>query len=254
MWNEFYVYSIFSALPAAAGVTFTNISTRLDRDADFEWVKTICTGGNIRIKFIEETTGFNYPKIPCFLANIASNFVGTPYLFDPVTLPAGAVLTTQASDNSGAGFNMRLALHGSKKRPGNPPWGFYDPTTGKTIMKHYRLKRPAWYSTDRQTVAAGATIDIPVTVDGDAHFLVKKISGSRQGACLVSINTAERGQDWMNSAVHFDTIVGNAQFPNVLFSNRYIQKNSSIVVTIQNLDLVNANIIEILFYGLKLFE
>jgi hypothetical protein len=114
---------------------------------------------------------------------------------------------------------------------------------------------PYDYTTGSVSVAAGNTASLSINVGIDAHFLVKKLVGTRtsQSPALVSIRTGGNDRTWMDKPVYFDNIVGNGQFPNVFPAPRLCERGSSIQITIQNLSATVAGTYELIFSGLKLF-
>jgi hypothetical protein len=172
-----------------------------------------------------------------------NNFM--PYILPrPYLIRAGTTYTASYSDFSGVANSIRESFHGAKIRQGKAPW-----------EQEWAAKPPYDYTTGPITIAAGATASPQISIGIDAHFLVQKIVGTRTSGApaLVTIRTGGNDRQWMDKAVHFDNIVGNAQFPNVLPAPRLVERGSTISITIQNLSSVNAGTYEIVFSGLKLF-
>jgi hypothetical protein len=258
MWNEFFAYGLSNqAIPAGAGTAFITTNIRIDSDADFEWHKTTYQVGNalIRLRYRDESSGIYNTKTDVGLRLIAGNFAGTPFILPrPQVIQAGTNFGVDIADASGLANTLRLTLMGAKKRPGVAPWGETHNVNGRLVFdKRFRGLRQFTYNTGATTIPASGTISARIEVDNDAHFLVTKITGVRQGNCLVEFKEAARDSNWQNIALHFDTIIGNGQFPNILFANRFVPRGS--VVTIQLQDISAAqNIVEIALHGIKIFE
>jgi len=245
MWKELFVFGMNVTLPGAAGTVFTPTQIRIDSDADFEWQKNayVSTSPLIKLRFRDDSMGRYLTKNPVDIQGIAGNLIGTPFIWGrPYVILAGTTFTVEASDYSTAPNTLRFAMHGAKMRPGNSPWD-----------RRFRALIPFVYSTGAVTIPASASLPVNIEVDMDAHFLVQKISGIRTGACLVEFKEASRDRDWQNIPVHFDSMVGNGQFPNVVFSNRFIYRGSVIVVNFTDLSAA-PNPVEVMITGVKLYE
>ncbi len=244
-YREYFVYGLTTTLVAGSGVSFTESNIRIDSDADFELHK-LCynaTNGNVRVRMRDSSLGRYFIRDSSDLRAIASNFIGTPFITPrPVPILAGTNYIVELSDASGVANTVRFAFHGAKIRPGVSPW-----------ERKYRAVFPFPYGTQLQPVAASSTVSLRIEVDNDAHFLVDKITGHSQGSCTITIRESSRDRDWSNAALHFDTIVGNGQFPNILYANRFVARGSVISIQVQDLSAV-ANQIEVILWGRKLFE
>jgi len=245
MWVEYFVYAYNKDLTAGNGTVFEDGTIRIDSDADFEAHKQTywATSGNVRITMRDDSMGRYLIKNPTDLRTIAGNFAGTPFVLSrPLAFQAGSNIIISMADNSTMANTVRLAFQGGKRRPGVPPDKY-----------KYRAIYPFIYSLNRQTVTASSTAYYNIEIDTDAHFLVQRMTGHREGNCLVSIRESARDRDWQNTATHFDNFFGNGQFPNIMFSNRFIYRGS--VVTIQVQDLSGfANTIDVNLIGVKCYE
>jgi hypothetical protein len=174
---------------------------------------------------------------------MAGSFAGTPLVLpQPWQMKAGTNTIVEAADQSGVGGTLRLTFQGAKIRPGIAPW-----------EKRFAKTMGFPYSTRKFTVGANATSTVQLAIDNDANFLVKRITGSRYASCLIDIKEGARDRDWFNAMLHFDTVVGNGQFPNILFANRFIFRGSVISVTVQDLS-GSPNEVEVVFLGSKMYE
>lgn len=256
-WREYFIYGInFTSLAAGNGTSFTGSPIKIDSDADFEFQKLVyyATNGNIRIKMLDDSVGRYLIKTSANLRDLGGNNIGTPFIWPrPYQILAGSTLTIDVADASGATNSLRLYLHGAKIRQGEPPWGIYDPVSKKIIWKKYKAVLPFVYNTGSQTVNANVSTFSRIEIDNDAHFLVQKITGFSSGSILIEFKEMARGVDWQNIAVHNSAILGNGQFPNVLFADRFIPRGSVVSINVQNLT-ASAATFEVNLIGVKLYE
>lgn len=261
-YKEYYVYSWEdTALAAGTGVAFEDVTVKMDSDADFEIMKRIhvAIDNRILVKYQDDSYGRQFQNAALDLRGVSgtklettgvvdvgislNNFI--PYILPrPYLVRAGTTYTSSFADFSGAANSIRASFHGAKIRPGKAPWD-----------REWNAKPPYDYTTGQVTIAAGQTSFSQISVQIDAHFLVQKIVGTRtsQAPALVTIKTTGQDQQWMDKAVHFDNLVGNAQFPNILAAPRLVRRGSTISITIQNLSAVVSGTYEIILSGLKLF-
>lgn len=258
MWKEFFAYGLSNqALIAGNGTAFATSNIRIDSDADFEWHKTTYQVGNaqIRLRFRDESMGQYNTKTDIGLSLIAGNFAGTPFILPRAQfVKAGTNFGVDISDASGVANTIRFVMMGAKIRPGVAPWGESHVANGKLIFdKRFRALRQFTYNTPRTAILANATTSTRIEVDTDANFLVTKITGTRQGDCLVEFKEVAKDSNWQNQTLHFDTVIGNGQFPNVLFANRLIYKGSVLSIGLQDISGL-ANTVEIAVHGIKMYE
>lgn len=265
-YKEYYIYSFEdSSLALGTGVVFEDTTVRMDSDADFEIMKRshVAADNRIRVKYQDDSYGRQFQNASMDLRAVSgavleasgvvdigqslNNFM--PYILPrPYLIRAGTTYTASYSDFSNSGFlsanSIRESFHGAKVRQGKAPWD-----------QEWAAKPPYDYTTGSQVISAGNTVSLSINIGIDAHFLVQKIVGIRtsQSPSLVTIRTGGNDRQWMDKAVHFDNLVGNAQFPNILPAPRLCERGSSIQVTIQNLSATVAGTYEIVFSGLKLF-
>lgn len=263
MFEEFYVYNTnFTDLAGGTGTVFTENEIRIDTDADFKFIKTIhqSVTARARVRYRDDTTGRFLMKGSQDLRTISghafyNSFPGTPlapgftpFIWPrPYIIPAATTFTVGASDFSGLTGTLRMAFHGTKLRQGIAPW---DPG------KRWRAMVPYVYSlsnTGTVDIPASGTTTAAIPTDNDTHFVVYKLTGARDGACTVTIKDGARDRQWMNEAVHFDNLVGNGAFPNILPAPRFIPRG--VVISIGLTDLSGAtNTVELNLIGVKLYE
>ena len=254
MFKEYFIYTHATALTPGTGAGFDTINIRIDSDADFEFNKTtyVATNDRVRLRYKDDSMGRYLTKgqpdvkaiagrnvLPMGLSNSHLPFVWPrPYI-----ISAGTNFIVEAADYSNAANTLRMAFHGGKIRPGEAPWS-----------KRFRAAVPFSYSFDTPvTVVANSTATVTIQVDIDSHFLVQKITGVRTSDALVQINEGARGRDWSNTSVHIDNFVGNGVFPNVLPTNRFILRGSTVSFNIQDTSGA-ANVIDINLIGVKFYE
>lgn len=173
-----------------------------------------------------------------------------PFVWPRPYIIAGATtFTVSAADNSGVANTIRMAFHGSKIRAGKAPWD-----------RKYRAMIPYVYPLNVQgtvpgtvVIAASDTVAFSVPTDKDGSFLCMKLVGQRTGQALITIKDGGRDRQWMDSAMDFDNMVGNAMFPNILASPRYCEKGAVISGSIQDLSAAS-NTCEVDFVGIKVYE
>lgn len=264
VWKEYFVYSAsFPSLSSGGstpGQIFTTYETRIDPDSDFEFAKTafMPVHGRARIQYRDDTSGRFLMKGSPDLRTIGGTSLYTmapadislapgflPFIWPiPYIIPAAATLTVSASNLLGVTYNLQIAFHGSKIRPGVAPWD-----------RNFRARMPYVYSLSSSgtvSVPANGSTTVSIATDIDSHFLIHKITGVRAGQCLVTFKDS-RDRQWTDQPLQFDNIVGNGHFPNILSSPRFIARGSVITVTIQDIS-GSANVVELDFVGVKLFE
>ncbi len=262
MWEEYFVNSMANiAIPAGVGTVFNILQPgfRLDTDADFKLWKLayFATSGNIRVRIRDDMLGRYFSKSDVGLPSIAGNFIGTPFILpEPYRFAAGTSIIVEIADASGAPNILRLTLHGAKINPGVAPW---EESPGR--MRRYRNIVPMIYNSvpSITTIAAGATISIPIPIDNDAPFLVKKLTGINYGpvgSILVDVKNAATDMahdNWSSAPIPFECLFGNGQFPNILYNYKYVGKLNVITINCQNTAMAPVNV-EVNFAGIKLFE
>ena len=261
MYKEYYVYqTTFTSLAAGTGTVFTPNEIRIDSDSEFEFIKTHHSPptARVRLRYRDDTSGRYLGKGSQDIRTISghSRFTmapgnPTPPGFAPFIWPrpykiaAATTFSVEAADYSGLGGTFYLSFHGNKVRQGEAPW-----------EKQPRAILPYMYpisASGTVQIPANGTISASIATDNDAAFVVHKIVGARDGECTVTIKDGARDRQWMNTPVHFDNLVGNGHYPNMLPSLRYIARGSVIAVTLQDLSGV-ANDVELTFIGVKLYE
>lgn len=265
-YKEYFIYSFEDlSLAAGTGVTFEDVTVKMDSDADFEIMKRshVAIDNRMRVKYQDDSYGRQFQNASMDIRAVSgailevsgvvdigqslNNFM--PYILPrPYLVRAGTTYTASYADSSGVANSIRESFHGAKIRQGQAPWD-----------QNWAAKPPYDYTTAPSNVptviAAGNTAILQINIGIDAHFLVQKIVGTRTSGApaLVTIRTGGNDRQWMDKAVHFDNLVGNAQFPNVLPAPRLCERGSTVSITIQNLSSVNSGTYEIVLSGLKLF-
>lgn len=261
-YKEYFIYSFEdTVLGAGAGTIFDDVIVKFDSDADFELIKRshVAIDNRIRVRYQDDSFGRQFQNASMDLRAVSGTILEASGVVDigqslnnfmPFILPrpylirAGTTYTSSYADFSGSANSIRESFHGAKIRQGVAPWD-----------AEWEAKPPYDYTTGSLVITAGNTASLSINIGIDAHFLVQKIVGTRtsQSPALVSVRTGGNDRTWMDKAVHFDNLVGNAQFPNILPAPRLCERGSSIQVTIQNLSATVTGTYEIVFSGLKLF-
>lgn len=267
-YKEYFIYSFedtagLNGMAGGTGVVFDDVTVKIDSDADFEIMKRIhaATDDRIRVKYQDDSYGRQFQNASLDLRGVSGTVLKATGAFDvnlgeslnnfmPYILPrpylvrAGTTYTASYADFSGAANSIRESFHGAKVRQGKAPWD-----------QEWSAKPPYDYTTGSQVIAAGNTAIIQISVGIDAHFLVQKVVGTRTtlAPALVTIRTGGNDRQWMDKAVYFDNLVGNAQYPNILPAPRLVERGSTISITIQNLSAAESGTYEIILSGLKLF-
>jgi len=261
-YKEYFIYSFEDlSLAGGAGVIFDDVTVKMDSDADFEINKRIhvATDNRIRVRYQDDSYGRQFQNVSMDLRAVSGTKLETTGVVDigqslnnfmaymlprPYLIRAGTTYTSSYADFSGVANTIRESFHGAKIRQGKAPWD-----------QEWSAKPPHDYTTGSFNIAAGGTAIIQISIGIDAHFLVLKLVGTRtsQSPALVTIRTGGNDRQWMDKAVHFDNLVGNAQFPNVLPAPRLCERGSTISITVQNLSALVAGTYEIVMSGLKLF-
>lgn len=264
-YKEYFVYSFEQlVLPAGSGTVFSDVTVKMDSDSDFEIMKRIhaSTSDQIRVRYQDDSYGRQFQNASMDLRGISGTALKAvdaamdvqfgesinnfgPYILPvPYLIRAGTTYTSSYADFSGVANSIRESFHGAKIRQGKAPWD-----------AEWQAMPPYDYTTGSNVIAAGNTASLSINVGIDAHFLVKKIVGTRSilSPALVSIRTGGNDRTWMDKPVYFENLVGNGQFPNVLPAPRLCERGSTISITIQNLSATVAGTYEIILSGLKLF-
>lgn len=258
-WKEYYCYSFETSL--AAGVVgspvFTAVTIRTDSDADYEVNKRthIATSSQILVRYQDDAYGRFLQNLDLDLRSVSGTILFTtgvvdvgitpnnflPYILTrPFPIRASTNFTASYADESTAVNQIRQTFHGAKLRPGNAPWA-------------QRWNAMAFFD---------YTIEIPMAANGsgvgnlafniDSHFMVRKLTGTRTGASLITIKDGASDRQWMDKPVHFDNLFGNSQFPNILPAPRFVYRGSVLNITATDISGL-ANTLRLTFSGEKLF-
>ncbi len=256
-WEEYFVYDVTAALVAGTGVSFTEIPIKILTDSNFKLIKLTftATSDKIKLKMRDSASGRYLFKDAIDIKSIAgrntlamgcsNSFI--PFILPkPFVLPAGGILTVEASDFSAATNTMRLALHGTKIHQGRAPWD-----------RRWSAITPAIYGFTGGVVTVGAssTATGKAEIDIDSHFLVQKITGIRSGEATVLLKENGRDREWSSTAIHVDNLLGNGAFPNILPNggDRFLPRGSVLTANLTDLSGIS-NPIEVNLVGVKLYE
>ncbi len=251
MWKEPYVY-VANFLPltqSATGDAFQDFPIKIAGDSHFEILRSIHKADSnlINLKLINSSNNDEIIRPHGDLRSVSSTaFNGltangfVPYNFPkPYLISADSEFLVQAADKSnGVGGNkLRLALHGNKLYGGEAPYA------------NRKEREAASIPIDSGSIAAYDTATKVYVLDSDAGFLVSKLTGDRTGSGLISIQDV---RPWSSQDVHFDNMVGNAQFGNNLTAKRWI--SDRVKLTIRFTDLSGStNRFKITFHGERVY-
>lgn len=257
-WKEYFIYNVENTnLSAGSGVAFEDTTIRLDSDADFELMKMhhIATDSRIFIRFLDASYGRQLQNTGLDLRAVSGTILFTSGVVDvgihpnnfipsivprPYPIRAATPFTVSFADFSGAANSVRLSLHGAKLRTGKAPWD-----------RRWQATPPFFYA-GGVVLGANEVASFNVQINIDSHFLCRKISAVRTGACLVNITDTATDRAWMNVPTHIDNVAGNSQFPNILPAPRFVYRGSVINVTVTDIS-GSANTVRMIFHGEKLF-
>ncbi|MCP4899817.1 MAG: hypothetical protein GY906_22855 [bacterium] len=129
-----------------------------------------------------------------------------------------------------------------------------------------RTKDYFTYSRDfvgANALAPGATLGLTFAINGDSDFLV--VSSTRvvtliddttfiaQAPILALITDSGSGRNLSDQPIHVESYFGTGQEPAYWDMTKIIPRNSTVAVTLQNLDLVNTYHVRTYFSGFKVF-
>lgn len=113
-------------------------------------------------------------------------------------------------------------------------------------------------------LGAGATVTVPIQIQADSDFLIMSAALTATDVAtqavllgflpaLVLLTDTGSGRQIMNQPVHVNNYFGTGQLVRVLDRPYFIRASSTLNVTLQNLDTVNARVVRIAFHGAKIF-
>ncbi len=251
MYKQFFIYN-FNQLPLGAG---TNIATGVvpspafldtpvvtQDDADFEALKTAYTATDPRVfvrfkqsggEYYDEDPGMDARLVCGQLVNLASG--GNALLFKnlahPMLVPAGGTFTIKMADFSGSSNNVRLAVHGTKLRPGQEPW--------KTLNRRYKDPMKGgqrWWTTPWYSGSISANASAPGTIKAPDRrdLYIYRISAQRTGAATIEIQDGF-GENLQDTPTHLDNFCGNIAGYNILPAPIFVPALSSLVINITDI-------------------
>lgn len=258
-YEEYFIYNAeYLTLASGTGVAFTDFLVKVAKDVDFKFygISYIADDARIRMRILDDSFGRYLQKGSPDMRAIAGRPITgdfsmashhndfLPFMWPvPYRVSAGATLTVQASDFSGAAQNVRISFHGSKMRNGPAPW-----------LKNYRYRIPFIYEIDLGAITASSTLVGVLSTDTDADFLVQTLTGVRTGPATILIQEGARGRDWMDRATHFDNVIGTSYHPNnmLIKTPRFITRGGNVSISVTDLSGA-ANTVRVYFVGMKLY-
>ena len=235
MWKEPYIYSAdFSSLTASSGTAFTDLEMKVPEGAHFEMVGIAYSPstGNAKIRIIDGNTGRDIIRpagdIRAICATTLSAMtINTLLRYNfPIShmFPAGSSFIIGAADNSGAGTaKLKIAIYGNLLYKGDAPY------INRKNRETFNIM------IDSGNVAAYQSVVKSVTMNTDAGFLVRRITG------MNAFNVGETGSlmisdknPWSSKEINFYNLLGNGQYGNVLTSPKWVPEKATINVKFIN--------------------
>jgi hypothetical protein len=161
---------------------------------------------------------------------------------------------------------MGTAAADTRQRAGLPSAQMAPPSPWMQILPRelWRKRKDGFvFHLDFTPLAASGTSTLPVNISADADFVI--IYGTRivtdvantafvaNVPELVSITDTGAGRGLSSSAIHVDEWFGTAQLPAYWAYPKFLRANSSLSVTLQNLEAVARNV-RLSFHGFKVFN
>lgn len=114
-----------------------------------------------------------------------------------------------------------------------------------------------------QQLAAGAQTSLSIAINGDSAFevvsttavvtLTDNTTFAANWPILCRIEDSGSGRVISDQPIHMNNYFGTAEEPKYWDHPKLIPANSTITITLQNLDLVNAYHVRLAFHGFKVF-
>jgi hypothetical protein len=246
-WQDYFAYN-FEFLPLAAGtanalptaLAFSTKTNRLQVFSDFQALRASYTYTDARVylKLRDSNGGRYYTSSPAVDARLYCGSVislgpgSNALIFKNLAAPlgeegllrAGSAFSVDAADFSGSSNNVRIALHGNKIYPGNPPWA----------DRKYRFKvsfsAPIFFSLSGNEEAQGS-----IVVDDDADWFIYRVLATRTAGATLQITQGASEAQWFNSAIHIDNFTGNVAGYNILTAPKYLPAKSVLLLDVTDL-------------------
>lgn len=132
--------------------------------------------------------------------------------------------------------------------------GWLPPSEWGTIKDFYG------YSASFLPIPASTTQTQNISIQADSNFIimyatliasdVTNLTPLAFAPALVDLRDASSGASLTQSPVHVESIFGDGSFPGIFSVPKFMRANSTLQVTLQNLEAVNRNY-RITFYGFR---
>lgn len=240
-------YSTAGTIPGGVGTGVLPLKITTHSDSYFVIQKLIAVNAFEFTCQIQETgSGILLSDSPIYNVNMWGTAQRPAILIDPLVLaPSSDIKFALVNQNAGANA-VQLILEGYKHYDlKNPP-----------VMKSQSLLKPfqgsiKWfdYSAD-VSLAANAFTSIPIKIQSDSNFILRKYIGKSTGNFSLRLSDTASGSQWSDNLIQRDNFLGTAQYPAILHKSRWVRKNSTIQVELQ--DLSGApNTIQVVLEGAK---
>lgn len=143
--------------------------------------------------------------------------------------------------------------------PPTHPWWLNKEFRG--LLKDYFVYAKDWRGTT--VLPAGGTLALNITINGDSHFecvstcrivtLTDDTTFIAQAPILVRIEDTGSGRIVSDQPLHIENWFGTAEQPKYWDMPKLYPANSTITLTLQNLDAANAYNVQLAFHGFKIF-
>lgn len=260
---EYFVYNINPSLTAGSGTVFEDTNFLINvYDYIFKRTIHVATSSLINVRLFNPQTGRYLFKGSDDLRHISGTSLNgiTAYGFAPFNWPipyrvkGNTYMKASLADASGAPNTLYLAYHGDNVIP-VAPLDMHGEPVDYNKEKNGKIKiMPIVYESPTITTGAavGAVASDSIRIDDDSDFVCTRITGISTGTGFIKVEDLKRQVHWQNQKTHIQTLLGNGQFPNNLTSPRFVQKNSSLLITWENL-VGGANSLQLFLSGYKRF-
>lgn len=267
-WVNFYILgTTFTALATGTGVAYTPRTINIDSDTDFlfartnHWMSQDSVPVDVYIKYKDDVSGRYLQKNATLLRMLSgkAQVLDNSGSYDframnwkaPYRISSNASFTIEAANaHAVISPNLYLSFHGGKIYKGAAP---YDRFVLRKMPFVYPLERSLSTLPEGVVrISANGSMQTSISIDKDAMFLTKAISGSSTGECTIQVTEGGRDAAWMNQAIHFRTFAGSGAVPNVLPFPRLTGRSKTLSITFTDLSGAQ-NDISLAFIGEKLF-
>lgn len=120
------------------------------------------------------------------------------------------------------------------------------------------------YHVDFASIASGAQLSQPVTIQTDSHFLCHAINfvcfdltthaRVTDPDSTLQISDTGAGANWFDAALQLVTVAGDAKLPGILQPPRLVKPGATLSALISNTVSTNAQKYQLVFIGEKIYD